>query len=93
MVKELKDFFLAEGDGQFVRTPRPGEVLIAPRHFQRYGVDTLQCGHALVDRFRRILPVVEEVELKLANVLQIQFLRAEPIVAGETGYVIDIVSF
>ena len=30
--------------------------------------------------------------MKLADVLQIQFLRTEPIVAGETGYVMDIVS-
>ena len=55
------DLFIVDKEPTGLR----GEVLIAPRHFQRYGIEKFQGRYGLVDRFRRILAVVEEIQLKL----------------------------
>jgi len=91
MVEETQHFFLAEYDGEFVGTANVGEVLVGPGHFERGEVEELQGGNALVDGLGGKLAFVEEVELILADGLDIEKLGADAEVLGETGDETDIV--
>ncbi len=68
-----------------------GEVLVGPGHFQSGEVEELQGGNALIDGLGGKLAFVEEVELILADGLDIEKLGADAEVLGETGDETDIV--
>jgi len=54
-------------------------------------VEKLHRGNILVDSFRRELALVEQIELILADGFEVQHLGALAEIAGEAGYVVDVV--
>jgi hypothetical protein len=63
--KEPVDFFRAEHDRMFVRSPDTGKTLFAPRHFQSNQVEKLHGGDEGIDALRGKLLLVQEVEFVL----------------------------
>jgi hypothetical protein len=72
MVEETQHFLLAEHDGEFVGTADVGEVLVGPGHFEGDEIEKLQGGNALIDGLGGKLAFVEEVELILADGLDVE---------------------
>ena len=75
MVEEGQHFLLAEHDGQFVGTADAREMLVGPGHLQGDEVEELHRGDILVDSFGRGFTLVEQIELVLADSLQVEQLR------------------
>jgi hypothetical protein len=84
-------FLLGEHDRKLVRTAGAGKVLVGPGHFERGEIEKPQGGNAPIDRFGGELAFVEQVELILADGLDVEFFRTLSEVVGEAGHASDIV--
>jgi hypothetical protein len=90
VIEEGQHFLLAEHDGKFVGAASAGEVLAGPGHLQGGEIQKLHGGKVLVDGLGGELAFVEQVELILANGLNIEFFGAFAEVLGESGHISDI---
>ena len=91
VIEEGEHFLLAEHDGEFVGAAGAGEVLVGPGHFQSGQIKKFQGGDALVDGIGGELAFVEQVELILADCLNVEVFGTGAEVPGETGDQRDIV--
>src|ERR1017187_531544 len=66
--------------------PGAGEVLVGPGHFQGNEIQEFHGGSVLADGIGGDLALVEEIELILADGLDIEILGAGAEILGEGGY-------
>jgi hypothetical protein len=83
---------LAENDGGLVRHAGAQQGGPVEGRLQSDLIEELDGGNKLIDRLCRVAAVVGEVDLVLADVLQVQVLRAGLKKAGQSSDVMQIVS-
>src|SRR5260370_952357 len=72
VIEEGEEFFVTEDDGEFIGSFGAGEVLAGPGHFESGEVDELEGGGALINGFGGVFAFVEEVELVVADVVDVE---------------------
>lgn len=92
MLEQAADLIGTRQDGQFLFYPGAGKVLLAPRHIQRGQIQELHGGHERINALGGELAFLEQVELIVADGLEIELLGAAVEVSREIRDIMDIAS-
>jgi hypothetical protein len=90
VVEEGQHFLVAEHNRKLAGAPWAGEVVIAPGHFQGHEIKELHGRNELPDGVGGDPALVQEIQLILADGLDVEHFWAFAEVLGETGHVSDI---
>ena len=75
VVEEQQHLFVAEDDGELQRAFGARKILVGPGHFECVEVNEFQRRNAAVHRFRRQLPLVEQIKQVLMDGFGVEFFR------------------
>jgi len=92
VLKELRHLVTAEHYGKPLRHAYPREVPASPWHLQRDPVHHFDRRNRAIHRIRRQFPLVDQVQLVLADRFEVQMLGALAVMLRECADVVDVCS-